>query len=85
MFRAMTILLALVVIPVCGAEEDAKWSGQASVGWTSTGGNTDTDNKSLSVSAERRTDKGRLTAGADYARGRHASITTEDWFKASAK
>ena len=63
----------------------ADWSGQASVGWTSTAGNSSTDNKSLSLSAERRTDKGRLTAGADLARGRHASITTENWFKLTAK
>ena len=63
----------------------ADWSGQASVGWTSTSGNTSTDNKSLSFSAERRTDKGRLTGGADFGQGRHGSVVTEDWFRSVAK
>ena len=85
MFRTMTILLALLALPVCGADEDAKWTGQVSLGWTSTSGNSSTDNKSLSLSGERRTDKGRLTAGADLAKGRHADITTEDWFRSVAK
>ena len=82
MRRFIYILAILAITLPCIA---ADWTGQASVGWTSSSGNTDNDNKSLSVSGERRTDKGRATAGADLAKGRHASTTTEDWFKSSAK
>ena len=81
MRRLIYILAILAAIPCVAAD----WSGQASVGWTSSSGNTSNDNKSLSLSGERRTDKGRLTAGADYAKGRHGAVTTEDWFRSTAK
>lgn len=92
--KALGVLLVVLMMsqPGWGAE-DAKpaWTGQISVGWTSTSGNTSTDNKSLSFSGERRTEKGRLSGGADFARGRQTNpatgtkITTEDWFRSLAK
>ena len=92
--RALGVLLVVIMMSQPGwtaEEEKPAWTGQLSVGWTSTSGNTSTDNKSLSFSAERRTEKGRLSGGADYAKGRQtnpatgAKITTEDWFRSLAK
>ena len=92
--KALGILLVVSTMSQAGwgaEEEKPAWTGQVSVGWTSTSGNTSTDNKSLSVSAERRTEKGRLSGGADFAKGRQTNpatgvkITTEDWLRSLAK
>ncbi len=66
---------------------DPNWTGQVSLGWSSSRGNTETDNLSASASAERRGEKDRIIAGADYARSTQEDpttsqkSTTEDWWR----
>ena len=86
MTKTLTVLLALLAIHTCTAQDEKPaWTGQISAGWNSTSGNTSTDTKSLSASAERRTEDNRITVGLDYARGKQANVTTEDWFRSRAK
>ncbi len=68
-----------------------KWTGNLSAGYTSTHGNTQTDNITASVNARKRTEKDRTQLSADYAKSRQKSDitgkkeTTEDWWKSRAK
>jgi putative salt-induced outer membrane protein YdiY len=73
------------------AKPAPKWSGDISVGVTSTHGNTSTDSVTASVNLSKRTEKDRTQLGADYAKGRQENpdtgekVTTEDWWRARAK
>jgi putative salt-induced outer membrane protein YdiY len=68
-----------------------KWTGDISLGLTSTHGNTKTDNISGSANLSKRTEKDRTQLSGDYARGRQADPdtgekeTTEDWWRTKAK
>lgn len=70
-----------------GQTEDPKWTGQVSAGWSSSRGNSHTDNLSASASAERRGEDNRISGGADYARSTQTNTTngqkstTEDWYR----
>lgn len=70
---------------------EPKWSGNISAGFTSTHGNTKTDNVSASVNLSKRTEKDRTRLSADYARGRQRDAntsqmeTTEDWWRTKGK
>jgi len=68
-----------------------RWSGDISIGATSTHGNTRTDAVTASANLRKRTEKDRTQLGADYARARQKDpdtgekVTTEDWWRARAK
>lgn len=68
-----------------------KWTGQVSVGITSTHGNTKTETISASANALKRTEKDRTTVSADYAKGKQRDpdtgedVTIEDWWRAQGK
>jgi putative salt-induced outer membrane protein YdiY len=68
-----------------------KWTGDVSVGITSTHGNTKTETISASANATKRTEKDRTTASADYAKGEQRdpdtgeTVTIEDWWRAKGK
>ena len=68
-----------------------KWTGDISAGFTSTHGNTRTDNLSASANLSKRTEKDRTQLTADYARGEQEDPdtgkkkTTEDWWRTRAK
>jgi len=68
-----------------------KWTGDASVGITSTRGNTKTDMISANANATKRTEKDRMTVSADYAKGEQEdpdtkeTVTIEDWWRAKGK
>jgi len=70
---------------------EPKWTGNISAGFTSTHGNTETDNISASVNLSKRTEKDRTQLSADYARARQKDPdtgekkTTEDWWRTKAK
>lgn len=95
MNRCVWALLGVLILVGAGwAEEEAaepKWTGQISAGWTATRGNASTDNLSFSASGEKRREKDRLSAGADYAYGRQKVPTTgkketsEDWWRLLSK
>jgi putative salt-induced outer membrane protein YdiY len=65
----------------------AKWTGSVSGAWSLTTGNTQADSISGSASVARRTERHRVTAGADIAkthqtdRNTGQSQTTEDWWR----
>jgi len=67
------------------------WSGDVSLGLTSTHGNSRTDAFNASVNLQKRRARDRTALGADYARGRQQNPdtgrkeTTEDWWRAKAK
>jgi putative salt-induced outer membrane protein YdiY len=73
------------------AKPAVKWSGSISAGATFTSGNTSAEAINASVSVVRRSEKDRITAGADYGRGRQRDpttgddVTTEDWWRAVAQ
>jgi putative salt-induced outer membrane protein YdiY len=68
-----------------------KWTGSVSLGVTATSGNTSTTTANASVSVQRRSEKDRITAGLDYAKGRQKTqgtnikTTIEDWWRAEAQ
>jgi putative salt-induced outer membrane protein YdiY len=68
-----------------------KWTGSISGAWTSTHGNTKAESLGASASAARRAENDRITASADYAKGKQRDPdtgqekTTEDWWRAKAK
>jgi len=68
-----------------------KWTGDVSLGITSTHGNTKTEMISANANATKRTEKDRTTASADYAKGEQEdpdtgeTVTIEDWWRAKAK
>ncbi|OHB67915.1 MAG: hypothetical protein A2Y77_03510 [Planctomycetes bacterium RBG_13_62_9] len=68
-----------------------KWTGNVSVAASSTHGNTKAESVSASASAERRTERDRTTAGADYGKSEQRDRvtdedeTTEDWWRARAQ
>jgi putative salt-induced outer membrane protein YdiY len=68
-----------------------KWTGDISVGITSTHGNTKTEMISANANATKRTEKDRTTASADYAKGEQEdpdtgeTVTIEDWWRARGK
>jgi len=68
-----------------------KWTGDVSVGITSTHGNTKTEMISANANATKRTDKDRMTVSADYAKGEQEdpdtgeTVTIEDWWRAKGK
>jgi putative salt-induced outer membrane protein YdiY len=70
---------------------EPKWTGNISAGFTSTHGNTTTDNVSASVNLSKRTEKDRTKLSADYAKARQKDPetgeknTTEDWWRSKAK
>jgi putative salt-induced outer membrane protein YdiY len=72
-------------------EPKAKWSGNLSVGATSTHGNTKTESISVGFRIGRRTEKDRTQLSADYGRGETedpltgTKVTTEDWLRTKAK
>lgn len=70
---------------------EPKWTGNISAGFTSTHGNTETDNISASANLSKRTEKDRTQLSADYAKARQKDPatgeknTTEDWWRSKAK
>ena len=68
-----------------------KWTGDVSVGITSTHGNTKTEMISANANATKRTEKDRTTASADYAKGEQEdpdtgeTVTIENWWRAKGK
>ncbi|MHC4742304.1 MAG: DUF481 domain-containing protein [Planctomycetota bacterium] len=73
------------------AKPKAKWTGEASAGFTSQSGNTNTEHISGSAKILRKTETDRATISADFARHRQEdpdtgrTATTEDWWRARAK
>ena len=68
-----------------------KWTGDISVGITSTHGNTKTEMISANASFAKRTEQDRTTVSADYAKGEQEdtdtgeTVTIEDWWRAKGK
>jgi putative salt-induced outer membrane protein YdiY len=68
-----------------------KWTGDISVGITSTHGNTKTEMISANANFAKRTEKDRTTVSADYAKGEQEdpdtgeTVTIEDWWRAKGK
>lgn len=68
-----------------------KWTGEVSVGMTSTHGNTKTETVSASANATKRTEQDRTTVSADYAKSKQRDpdtgddVTVEDWWRAKGK
>lgn len=68
-----------------------KWTGDLSLGITSTHGNTKSESVTGSASANKRTDKDRTTLSADYAKSKKeddvtgVNETVEDWWRARGK
>jgi len=68
-----------------------KWTGDISVGVTSTHGNTKTEMVSANANFSKRTEKDRTTISTDYAKGEQEDpdtgedITIEDWWRAKGK
>jgi len=68
-----------------------KWTGDISVGITSTHGNTTTEMFSANASFRKRTEKDRTTVSTDYAKGTQKDqntgedVTIEDWWRAKGK
>jgi putative salt-induced outer membrane protein YdiY len=68
-----------------------KWTGDISIGITSTHGNTKTDMISASANFSKRTEKDRTTINTDYAKGEQEdpdtgeTVTIEDWWRAKGK
>ena len=87
------IVVAVLALSVTGlaqdeaSQADPNWTGQISAGWSSSRGNSQTDNLSASASAERRGESDRIITGADYARSSQKDTTTgqksttEDWWR----
>ena len=68
-----------------------KWTGDISVGITSTHGNTKTEMISANANFSKRTEKDRTTISTDYAKGQQEdpdtgeTVTIEDWWRAKGK
>ena len=68
-----------------------KWTGNVSLGITSTHGNTKTEMVSASASLSKRTEKDRSQLSADYAKGDQEdpdtgqTVTIENWWRAKGK
>ena len=68
-----------------------KWTGDISVGVTSTHGNTKTEMVSANANFSKRTEKDRTTISTDYAKGEQEdpdtgeTVTIEDWWRAKGK
>jgi len=73
------------------AKPQPKWTGSISGAVSSTHGNTKAESVAASVSVQRRSEKDRTTAGADYGRSEQRDRTTrldetiEDWWRARAQ
>jgi len=90
-FWAFTVMVLVLSANGLAQEEataaDPNWTGQISLGWSSSSGNSSNDNWSFSAGAERRGEKDRITTGADYARSSQKDTTTgqksttEDWWR----
>ncbi len=69
----------------------AKWTGDLSVGVTSTHGNSKTEMISANANLVKRTEKDRAQVTADYAKGEQEdpdtgeTVTIEDWWRAKGK
>jgi putative salt-induced outer membrane protein YdiY len=89
--QAQMFQLADVVAINPPAKPQPKWTGSISGGFTATTGNTSTEAINASVSVSRRGEKDRITAGADFARGRQKNPATgvkqktEDWWRVKAQ
>jgi len=68
-----------------------KWTGDISIGITSTHGNTQTEMISANANFSKRTEKDRTTVSTDYAKGTQKDrntgddVTIEDWWRAKGK
>jgi putative salt-induced outer membrane protein YdiY len=68
-----------------------KWTGDISIGVTSTHGNTKTEMVSANANFSKRTEKDRTTISTDYAKGEQEdpdtgeTVTIEDWWRAKGK
>lgn len=68
-----------------------KWTGDVSVGVTSTHGNTKTEMISANANVTKRTENDRTTVSADYAKGEQEdpdtgeTVTIENWWRAKGK
>jgi putative salt-induced outer membrane protein YdiY len=86
-----TIPLSTVTAINPPGKPEPKWTGSVSAGVTATSGNTSTEAINASVSVQRRSDQDRITAGADYARGKQQDRNTrednvtEDWWRTKAQ
>lgn len=89
--RPQTFSLADVASINPPPKPEPQWTGSVSGAVTSTHGNTKAESVSASVSATRRSEKDRTTAGADYGRSEQRDQdteedeTTEDWWRARAQ
>jgi putative salt-induced outer membrane protein YdiY len=69
----------------------ARWTGDISIGVTSTHGNTKTEMISANATLSKRTEKDRTQLSADYAKGEQEdpdtgeTVTIEDWWRAKGK
>jgi len=68
-----------------------KWTGDISIGVTSTHGNTKTEMISANANFSKRTEKDRTTVSTDYAKGEQEDpdtgedVTIEDWWRVKGK
>ncbi len=88
--QAQTFQLADLVSINPPPKPQPKWTGSISAGITVTTGNTETETYNASLRAARRSEKDRMTVGADYAKGKRTDNagdeeTIEDWWRATAQ
>lgn len=91
--KLLCVMMACLLLTTVAAwgqadeQTDPAWTGQVTAGWTSSRGNSHTDSASASASTERKTDRDRISAGADYVVSRQTDLstgqksTTEDWWR----
>jgi putative salt-induced outer membrane protein YdiY len=88
---AQTLPLTSVTAINPPPKPEPKWTGSVSAGVAATTGNTETQAINASVDVQRRSEKDRMTAGFDYARGQQKDRNTgednvtEDWWRARAR
>jgi putative salt-induced outer membrane protein YdiY len=89
--RAQEFAIADIVSINPPAKPIPKWTGDISVGVTSTHGNTKTETISANANFSKRTEKDRTTVSTDYAKGEQEDPDTgedetiEDWWRAKGK
>ena len=89
--KAQQFAMADIVSINPPAKPIPKWTGDVSVGVTSTHGNTKTEMISANANFAKRTEKDRTTISTDYAKGEQEDpdtgekVTIEDWWRAKGK
>lgn len=91
MLAAQTFQLTELAAINPPAKPQPKWTGSLSAGVTATSGNTSTLTANAGANVVRRSEKDRITAGFDYAKGRQEDpgtglkVTTEDWWRVQGR